>query len=421
MLTGHDMGDSQQDKHPDGDGSRYASARGWEPKRPPTIGERERSRKAKRARERHARQEAARRAIEVRTLCEWLDEAEPPQPRRDLFPPFWREGELAVLTGPPGVGKSLLAVQLAEAIASAVNSEQRTVNNGGGNSEQRTTNNEKTPSKTAPSLFTIHCSLFTEARSVLLLDLARTPRQIAELYAEHEFPERLEYGLLDDVEMPESYNGRRDRFYLEAIGHRLAESEAPVVIIDNLSWLTRSRSSAEMHALMKTFRRWVNDTGRSMLVLRHSREDLAMYSQPAAIEMADSIFALCRSTMGENIRYIKSLRSPTRLDRSEAPRLTHEGWHPEREPGMTGWFSPNTPFDHQRDVIALRTTNGPFFEFAGVSPEEFHLYDYTAHAKRVNRRLEEITELHSHGLSLVPEKRINFLGITDGKPTESDP
>src|ERR1043165_816925 len=34
-----------------------------------------------------------------------------------LFDEFWREGELALFFGEPGVGKSLLAVQIAEAIA----------------------------------------------------------------------------------------------------------------------------------------------------------------------------------------------------------------------------------------------------------------------------------------------------------------
>ena len=34
-----------------------------------------------------------------------------------LFDEFWREGELAILFGPPGVGKSLFAVQLADALA----------------------------------------------------------------------------------------------------------------------------------------------------------------------------------------------------------------------------------------------------------------------------------------------------------------
>ena len=38
-------------------------------------------------------------------------------PPRPLFGEFWREGELALLFGAAGTGKSLLAVQLAESLA----------------------------------------------------------------------------------------------------------------------------------------------------------------------------------------------------------------------------------------------------------------------------------------------------------------
>src|SRR5687767_15058592 len=38
-------------------------------------------------------------------------------PRAPLFGAFWAEGEMAVLFGPPGAGKSVLAVQVAEALA----------------------------------------------------------------------------------------------------------------------------------------------------------------------------------------------------------------------------------------------------------------------------------------------------------------
>jgi len=39
------------------------------------------------------------------------------KPPRPLFGEFWREGELALLFGAAGTGKSLLAVQLAESLA----------------------------------------------------------------------------------------------------------------------------------------------------------------------------------------------------------------------------------------------------------------------------------------------------------------
>src|SRR6476469_7132343 len=42
----------------------------------------------------------------------------PAAPSICVFDAFWREGELALMFGPSGVGKSLLAVQVADALAS---------------------------------------------------------------------------------------------------------------------------------------------------------------------------------------------------------------------------------------------------------------------------------------------------------------
>lgn len=432
------MDDDLEDKHPDGEGDRYASARGWDPNRRKSPEKRALARQKKLVYKKHHQQEAARTAIEVRPATEWLEDADLPEPRRDLFPPFWREGELAVLTGPPGVGKSLLAVQLAQELAADV----------------------RTASRCDPSaLLNPQSAIRNPQSKVLLLDLERTDLQIAELYAGHKFSENLELGLLADDETPESYNGRCDKFYLDAIYQRLFYSEAPVVIIDNLSWLTRSGGAAELHSVMRSFRRCVNDTGRSMLLLRHSRDSLALHDQPSAFEMADSIFALCRSTMGENIRYVKALRqgfridngelrmensgpadrdridksklrmeNPARCSRTQNGKLRIENSDSEHSPfsiftvsdsaTLRGLLPENSQLS-DGSVIALRVTDCHRFDFAGVSPEELHLFDYAAHVKRVNHRLGEITQIHAPGLSLVPENRVNFLGITDGKPTKT--
>jgi hypothetical protein len=81
------MDEHSQDPRPDGDGNRYASSRGWDPYRPKAADERALERKKKRVREKYHQAEAARAAIEVRAASDWLEDAEPPEPRRDLFPP----------------------------------------------------------------------------------------------------------------------------------------------------------------------------------------------------------------------------------------------------------------------------------------------------------------------------------------------
>ena len=54
---------------------------------------------------------------ESRTLNQWIELAKHQPVPRLLFGEFWIEGELAVMFGDTGAGKSLLAVQIAESIA----------------------------------------------------------------------------------------------------------------------------------------------------------------------------------------------------------------------------------------------------------------------------------------------------------------
>ena len=89
---------------------------------------------------------------------------------------------------------------------------------------------------------------------------------------------------------------------------------------------------------------------------------------------------------------------------------------------MVLWMEVTTAISRAYDsaFLALCTTGEPDrgFEFSGVSPEELHLFDYAAHVKRVRYRLEQITQLHAPPLKLVPTNKVNFLAITDGKPTK---
>src|SRR5687767_10426713 len=53
----------------------------------------------------------------LRKANECVAEGKRAKPQAPLFDEFWREGELAMLFGASGAGKSLLAVQIADALA----------------------------------------------------------------------------------------------------------------------------------------------------------------------------------------------------------------------------------------------------------------------------------------------------------------
>src|SRR5580765_3916158 len=63
------------------------------------------------------REKAAEHASRPRKVNECINAVKHLAPPEMLFDEFWREGELALLFGASGTGKSVLAVQIADAIA----------------------------------------------------------------------------------------------------------------------------------------------------------------------------------------------------------------------------------------------------------------------------------------------------------------
>src|ERR1043166_3611282 len=202
-------------------------------------------RKAQRlAKERFEDQQAAERLIEMRPVSDWLMEGDEgtgdklSQQAVELFPPFWNWGELAVMIGPSGSGKSRLGMQIADAVAAKL-------------SERREGSD--------PAVRTF---LDGEPR-VAYLDVQRTWRQYRQRYSDANNPTGrtrfadLELGLLTDVATPESYKKKRHKFLFSAISEKLQRLHSgSVVVLDNLTWLARGESF-EIRLMMRVFRRWV--------------------------------------------------------------------------------------------------------------------------------------------------------------------
>ena len=95
---------------------RYDDARGWQPKPSPA--------KFKKLladyKKAHVEELCFDSMFETRPANECTRTTEAKKQQHDLFGPLWRTGELAVLVGESGVGKSVLAVQIAESIAAAM-------------------------------------------------------------------------------------------------------------------------------------------------------------------------------------------------------------------------------------------------------------------------------------------------------------
>jgi archaellum biogenesis ATPase FlaH len=399
-------------------GEAAATSIGYEPSWKERRAE-EKKLKAEQARifEEYRERRAAEAAIEVRTVSDWasfnaectmqnaqsseagqcIDEdcrmhglrsAEP----GELFPPFWHPGELAVLMGPSGVGKSRLAMRIAQ----QVNSEQRIVNSDGTDPEseeflkQRREGCKETNHPVIPTDRDATPPYPSRGAGVLYIDLERTERLYRERYSGVDGGvANVDLGLLADAPTPEKYRGKRHKFLLAAVNERLRDGHR-VVIVDNLTWLLKGESW-EIRLLLKGFRRWVNETGNSMLLLWHSSPVQSLELQAARFDLADTIFAMKTSTMGENIRYIKSLKSPRKAS----------SWKP---------FAQAPLFEMQSDVMLMRRNEIGGFDAIGPSPEIAHHHDYAAEILEAKYALSRGNALLPAERPLEP-KRVKFLEI----------
>ncbi len=228
-------------------------------------------------------------------------------PRELLFDEFWREGELAMMFGPAGAGKSLLAVQLGDTIARGRDIEGFRMEAG--------------------------------RRKVLYVDLALGDAQFFSRYSRsrkslHRFSENFYRG------RPQSANDLCD--WVEAA---VAEGGFRVVIIDDLGAVKSTHDGTrETLPVMRRLKRLTEETGVSVLVLACSetaaRERIVserdLWRSRVLCTAADSVFAIGPKRGGKaGERYIIQTRSRNALQFS-APNSAPPARIGETESGMIG-------------------------------------------------------------------------------------
>ncbi|MGB7070533.1 MAG: AAA family ATPase [Pyrinomonadaceae bacterium] len=234
----------------------------------------------------------------VKTANEWIQKAKvKPVPKR-MFGDFWLEGELSILFSDTGTGKSVLAVQIADAIARGDAIEPIEM--------------------TAP------------AQKVLYLDFELTDKQFEMRYSEdaegdqeffhnhYEFSDNFFRG--GDPEIRLGVSGTSTSFeeeLLADIRDQLEHIGARTLIIDNITYLCRSQyhTSAAL-LLMKALKKLKNEMGLSMLVLAHTPKRSLW--KPLSINdlqgskhlanFADNIFAIGQSRFQPEYRYLKHIK-----------------------------------------------------------------------------------------------------------------
>ena len=217
---------------------------------------------------------------------------------KQLFGPFWHDEEVAVLFATPGVGKSALAVQIAECLARGV---------------PLMPFDKPEPGCEVPP------------KSVLYIDFELTRSQFARRYTaagratSYQFsPEFLRAELFWDGRLIDGYEDFTDMIF-ENIERKIDQYESNVLICDNITFLSRSSTANASIAfrLMNRLQAIKKQRMISVLAVAHTTKHgdhlpLTENDLQGSIDLAkvaDSMFALGRSGLGRDIRYLKQVKS----------------------------------------------------------------------------------------------------------------
>ncbi len=294
----------------------------------------------------------------VRTANECMEHERPTARPRVLYDQLWREGEIAVLYGEPGTGKSLLAMHIAEMVSRGAGAK----------------------GAARPAL----------AQKVLYIDLKLTDEQFQVRYsgeaglgkakrpAKHKFGANL---LRVSVDLARaSAAGPLPRVLTNGIRRMIKETQAKVVVLDSLSRIRGSnQGTREEMPIMRELERIRRELGVSILVVTNSARrnvvrPIELYHLHASRVMAayaDSIFAMVKSRTVTDGFYIKHVRS----------RNTE------------------IAYDESRVLGLKLSRNAAFlgFERAEFQPEERHL-ELPKEEKEI-QELKQIVEMVNAGLS----------------------
>jgi archaellum biogenesis ATPase FlaH len=226
----------------------------------------------------------------TKPLSSWLHEAKAQPPITPLFDVFWLSGELAFLFGSTNVGKTILAVQIADALAKGAKIQ-------GFDGVQK-------PMK------------------VCLFDFELSARQFLKRYIDgsgniHDFaPNFLRTEIDANAEIPKGISFQDH--ILAQIEQTIIENGIEVAVIDNLTALlsniTETKDALE---LMHKLRLLKIRQNISMLVLTHSpKRDLTrpitkndMVGSMHLLNLCDSAFAIGESVKESNVRYLKQIKA----------------------------------------------------------------------------------------------------------------
>jgi 5S rRNA maturation endonuclease (ribonuclease M5) len=229
----------------------------------------------------------------IKSANEWIKEAQLKPIPKMLFGELWFEDELCILFADSNVGKSLLAVQIADSI---------------------------TKGKAIGDF-----PLEVEPQKVLYFDFELNDRQFSNRYGEnkngflvneHRFSKDfLRVAINPDADF--SGEATFEECLVNQIESAVTETGVKILIIDNLTYLkTDNERAKDALPLMQKLKALKNKYQLSIMVLAHTpKRDLSreitqndLAGSKMLINFCDSAFAIGKSTKGESIRYVKQIK-----------------------------------------------------------------------------------------------------------------
>jgi archaellum biogenesis ATPase FlaH len=312
----------------------------------------------------------------------WIEEARNKPIPKMLFGEFWYEGEICILFADTNLGKSSLAVQIANSI---------------------TKGKSITP-----------FGLEAEAQKVLYFDFELSDRQFISRYSEQKFGSYTNIYEFDEKLLRVEVNpdgGVADNFaeyeksLIASIEAAIEETGTKVLIIDNITYLKNDNEKAkDALPLMKALKSLKTKHNLSIQVLAHTpkiylskpitKNDLA--GSKMLINFCDSAFSMGKSQLGSEYRYLIQVK--------------------QRNSGQV-YDSDNVCYGR-----ISKPDNFLMFDFEGYGAESEHI-DTSRNSKE--QEIQQVNELSSHGYTQrkIAEMTGHSLGKVNAlvKETEIDP
>lgn len=214
--------------------------------------------------------------LRIKTANEWAEEAKLRPDPNPLWLSLWHEGEVCCLFADSNLGKSIYAVEIASAIA--------------------------------------------ERQKVIYFDFELSDKQFQLRYSDeqknlHKFPANL---LRSEIDPDMIGSGDFEEEVIADIEGASIQYGCKVLIVDNITYLNSVTEKADAAGmLMMRLMQLKKKHGLSILVLAHTpkrplsspitQNDLA--GSKKLFNFFDSVFAIGRSAIDENLRYIKQVKA----------------------------------------------------------------------------------------------------------------